>query len=338
MTRPCYLLPLRWRSEGDLDELTGYLREIAGVCDVLIVDGSPDPLFGRHDADWAGFARHIRPDPALACRNGKVSGVVTGVRAATTTDLIVIADDDVRYSRDALTEVISALGGADLVIPQNYFAPLPWHAAWDSGRILVNRAVGYDYPGTLAVRRTAFLTAGCYDGDVLFENLELIRTIRAAGGRILATPAIMVRRLPPGVGHFAGQRVRQAYDSLAQPWRLAAELAVLPVLVLALAAGLWWPAGLGFAAVAAVAEAGRRRDGGRAVFGWYLPLLAPAWLVERSVCSWLAVGCRIRGGIWYSGQRLSRAATPMSLLRSRAVGNRASVGRAVGGMETGPGV
>jgi hypothetical protein len=342
LPRPCYLLPLRWQCDDGLGELTGYLRHVARFCDVLIVDASPEPLFSRHHAAWAALARHIRPDPSLGCRNGKASGVITGMREAAATD-IIIADDDVRYSHGSLIEVLSLLTDADVIIPQNYFAPLPWHAAWDSGRILINRAVRYDFPGTLGVRREAFLAADCYDGDVLFENLELIRTIRAAGGTVAAEPGIHVRRLPPDLGHFAGQRIRQAYDSLAQPQRLAAELSVLPLAAVALRRRLVWPLTLAAVTVAAVAEVGRRRDGGRAVFAWYLPLLAPAWVAERSVFSWLALGCRLRGGVRYAGQRLPRAATPSGVLRQRAVRHRVvhycpPARRTVAGPETGPDV
>ena len=77
----------------------------------------------------------------------------------------------------------------ELVRPQNYFAPLRWHARWDTARTLLNRvAGGVDFPGTLAVRRSRSSQTDGYDGDVLFENLELIRTIEAAGGRVLALP------------------------------------------------------------------------------------------------------------------------------------------------------
>jgi glycosyl transferase family 21 len=316
--RPCYLLPLRWQTEGaELAELTGYLRRISARCDVLIVDGSPPALFARHHRCWGTFARHIRPDPGLTYLNGKVNGVITGVRAAAA-ERVVIADDDVRYDDRSLASVLALLDGADLVVPQNYYDPLPWYAAWDSARILLNRGLGMDYPGTLPVRRSAFLAAGCYDGDVLFENLELMRTLRASGARLVHAPHVLVRRLPPGFRHFLGQRVREAYDSLAQPARLAAELSLAPMVMYAAATRrhrvLAGVAGL----AAGLAETGRRRQGGAAVFPWYVPLLAPAWLAERSVCSWLALGCRLRGGVPYAGRRLPRAATPVRRLRSRA--------------------
>lgn len=315
--RPCYLLPLRWETDDGLAELTGYLRSVAKSCDVLVVDGSPEPLFLRHRRCWYTFARHIRPHSDLTYHNGKVNGVITGMRM-TSAERVVIADDDVRYDSHTLAEVLSLLDHADLVIPQNYFAPLPWHAAWDSSRILLNRCLGMDYPGTLAVRSTAFHRAGCYDGDVLFENLELIQTLQIAGAQVMQAPHVFVRRLPPSLRRFIEQRVRQAYDSFGQPTRLAVELALLPAAALAFRAGrfplLLAAAGAGIG----LAELGRRRAQGIAVFPPHLSWFAPVWLTERSVCSWLALLCRLRGGVRYAGNRLRRAATPIAELRRRA--------------------
>ena len=328
--RPSYLLPLRWQADGDgLAELTDYLRRISAACEVLIVDGSPPPVFARHHRSWAAFAGHIPPDPGLTYRNGKVNGVITGMRA-TAAERVVIADDDVRYDDRSLAEALALLDDADVIVPQNYFDPLPWYAAWDSARILINRGLGMDYPGTLPVRRAVFLSAGCYDGDVLFENLELMRTLRASGARLAHAPHVLVRRLPPDFPHFAGQRVRQAYDSLAQPARLAIELTLCPAAAFAAATGRYGVLGGAVCTAVGLAEAGRRRHGGAAVFPWYLPLLAPAWLAERSVCSWLALGCRLRGGVRYAGQRLPRAATPARMLRCRA-----NALGAAGGLESG---
>lgn len=323
--RPCYLLPIRCEmGQHNAGELADYLRYVARWCDVLIVDGSPEPVFTLHERAWSAIARHIRPDPELVGCNGKVNGVLTGIRAATS-EYVIIADDDVRYDERALSRVLALLDHADLVIPQNYFRPLPWHAAWDSARSLVNRALGTDYPGTLAVRRTAFLAAGCYDGNVLFENLELMRTMRAADARVTAAPDVFIRRIPPSTPQFFNQRIRQAYDSLAQPLRLAAELALLPA---ALLASHRRPRTLACAcAVAvAVAETGRRRHGGTTVFPWPTALIAPAWLAERSICSWLAIACCLRGGIRYGGQRIKRAAHSPAALRSRL--RAADAGRA----------
>jgi hypothetical protein len=300
-----YVLPLRWdRVDGSgIAELTAYLRRLRELADVDVVDGSPPEVFAVHHAAWAELVRHRPPDPALRFANGKVNGVLTGVPAARH-EHVVIADDDVRHTAASLTAMFQALDTAEVVRPQNYFDPAPWHARWDTARSLINRAVGADYPGTLGVRRTPFVAIGGYDGDVLFENLELIRTVRAAGGRERRLPGVYVRRLPPSARRFWQQRVRQAYDEFAQPARMAAFLAVLPAAVALRARGR---VAVAVAAIA-LAEMGRRHAGGTRVFPADAPLWAPVWLLERGVCAWLAVAERVLfGGVRYAGGRMKRA-------------------------------
>jgi hypothetical protein len=324
-----YVLPLRWSEPGPIAELAAYLGSItAQVEEILVVDGSPEPLFERHAQALEGIARHLRPHPDLDFRMGKVNGVVTGVRECVG-ELVVLADDDVRYEPATLRRTVELLGEAELVRPQNYFDELPWHARWDTARSLLNRVftgdpsfpVG-DFPGTLAVRRSAFLAAGAYDGDALFENLELMRTIRAAGGRVLTPLDLYVARRPPSTAHFRSQRVRQAYDDFAIPARIAAFLAVLPLTALLLRRGRSGRRRLATAVLAstATAEVGRRRAGGAERFPLGGSLLAPAWIAERSLCAWLALGARLRGGVRYREGRLPHSATSMRELRRRYSG------------------
>jgi hypothetical protein len=308
-----YVLPLRWTDDSGLPELCDYLARLSLWIEVTVVDGSADAAFAAHALAWPAGIRQLRPEPRPG-RNGKVAGVMTGVATARH-ERVVIADDDVRYEQDALRRVIGLLDRAELVRPQNFFLGLPWHARWDTARSLVNRAFGSDYPGTFALRRTPLLAVGGYDGDALFENLELMRTVRAAGGRTIDADGIFVGRIPPRASHFAGQRVRQAYDDFAQPGRLLLEAALLPLFIVLLRR----PAALlSIAAVAGIiAELGRRRAGGRAVFETTASLWAPLWLLERAVTVWIAIALRLRGGVDYAGSRVTRAATPARALRAR---------------------
>ncbi|TQJ68371.1 glycosyl transferase family 2 [Arthrobacter sp. SLBN-100] len=337
-----YILPLRRTEESELDselqDLAAYLERLLEWIAVTVVDGSAPELFERHRAAFPPGVRHIRPEPAgssahgsngsRAGSNGKVAGVMTGVRASSA-ELLVIADDDVRYTRESLAAVVHHLSSADIVRPQNYFDPLPWHAWWDTSRSLINRAWSADFPGTLAVRRSALLATGGYD-PVLFENLELIRTVTAAGGREKIVPDLFVARRPPKSRHFLKQRTRQAYDDFAQPRRLAAELALLPVI--ACAARL--PAGrrpavflaLGAAPVL-VAEMGRRRHSGTAVFPFRAVWFAPLWTLERAACIWIALAFRLGGGVPYAGTRLKIAAHSAAELRRRHQGKLDAVQR-----------
>jgi hypothetical protein len=323
-----YVLPLRWAEAGPIEELSAYLRSIGGVADeILVVDGSPASLFAEHAAALAGVARHLAPHADLDFQMGKVNGVLTGVRECAG-ELVVLADDDVRYRPADLRRAVALLGEADLVRPQNYFDELPWHARWDTARSLLNRVFSGDptfpigdFPGTLAFRRAAFLATGGYDGDALFENLELMRTIHAAGGTVITPLDLYVARRPPNAAHFLSQRVRQAYDDFAIPLRIATFLAVGPLAAHSFRRGR--RRRLLGAALASIliAESGRRRAGGAACFPLSGSLLAPAWVAERSLCAWLALAAKLRGGIPYGGRRLALSATPMRQLRRRHAGS-----------------
>ena len=303
------------------DELLCYLGDLAGrhaASQILVVDGSAPLVFADFEARLPAAVEHIAVDRDLtSLANGKVAGVLTGLRHAVHPAL-VIADDDVRYDEASLAAVVGGLDRAEIVRPQNFFSPLPWHAWLDTARMLINRATGGDWPGTFGVRRVALEATGGYDGDVLFENLELVRTITAAGGRELRLPHVFVRRLPPKTRHFWSQRVRQAYDEFARPWRLAAALALGPGVVLLVFVWGWPAIGVAVAAPIFIAEAGRRTGQGVRVFPLAATLAAPLWVLERGVCAWAAVIMRLAiGGVPYAGGILRRAATPSRILVRR---------------------
>jgi hypothetical protein len=313
-----YVLPIR-RKRGDSDDgLREYLATISSWVDVTVVDGSDAETFRRNADDWPTTVRHVAPGPQRGT-NGKVLGVMTGLRLARH-DAVIIADDDVRYDYAALARVVGCLGRDDIVRPQNYFLQRTWHTQWDTGRTLINRALGGDYPGTLGVRRSRVLAAGGYSADVLFENLELLRTVTAAGGTEYRADNLFVGRTAPPAATFFAQRVRQAYDDFAQPVRLLTELSLLGVLVGAVTRPARLAALIG--TVWLIAAVGRRRAGGAEVFPATSVLWAPVWVVERSVCVWLAVGERALGGARYRGRRVRLAATPRRQLRRRLAGLR----------------
>jgi hypothetical protein len=312
-----YILPIRRETCTDIAELATYLACLPPAVEVFVVDGSPPDVFAHHAAGLSDRVGHVAPDNDLHTLNGKVGGVLTGLRRASR-ERVVIADDDVRYSATSLARTVAGLDRADVVLPQNHFVPAHGHAVWDTSRILLNRVMGGDWPGTLAVRRGRLLSAGGYRGDVLFENLELVRTVRAAGGEVWTPLGLYVRRLPPTASGFLDQRVRQAYDELARPLRLACWLSVLPLVGLAVARHAWRPLLAGTLGVVAAAEIGRRRAGGRRFFPASASLMAPGWVLERGLCAWLAVGSRLLlGGVRYRGAVIREAASSEATLRRR---------------------
>lgn len=329
------VIPVRWAAADPwrVAELAEYLRDLAREVDhVTVVDGSPDPLAACHASAWQDHARvmapapveRLWPDEQWVGLNGKVVGAWTGVLAARS-DLVVIADDDVRHTRASLQSLVCLLEHAALVRPVTVYDSWPWQARWDGARTLINVAVGAEWPGTMAVRRPALLEAGGWCPDVLFENLELWRTLEALGLPVVGSD-VVVPRCPPSVRHFWSQRVRQAYDDLAQPGRLAIELALLPALV-----GLARrPRGLAAAAIVStgLAHLGRRRLG-RSRVPASVALWAPVWVVERAVCTWAALAYRALGGVRYCGTRMPRSAHSLPALGGAAGRQRAEAGPGV---------
>lgn len=310
-----YLLPLRRWRRGGLGDLPAYLATVAQWMPVTVIDGSPDPIARQHAAQLPDGVRHIvlRDQPGA---NGKANGVHAGMVLAER-DWVVVADDDVRWSYGSLRRAVAAARDAHLVAPQNVLTPQPWHARWDTARSLINRACGVDAAGTAVLDRRRYLAMGGYDRDCLFENMELARTVEASGGRVVHLTDLLVERRPPTVRHFWSQRVRQAYDSWAQPARFAAELALLPGAVAAVRSGRPWMLVAAGAAFVALAETGRRRGGAARAFPATAALWAPVWVAERSLTSWIALALRLRGGVVYNGRRIARAAHSTAALRRR---------------------
>jgi hypothetical protein len=320
-----YILPIKASTPVAGPELSEYLRLLSStVREVIVVDDSPPEVFAAHAREWGKIVRHVGPNPELTTPMGKVGNVLTGLTLASC-ERVVIADDDVRYDPSSLHRLVAALDQVDVARPQNYFDPLPWHAQWDTSRILLNRVTGGDWPGTLAVRRSVLRATGGYDGNAMFENLELVRTVLAAGGTEAVFPDIYVLRRPSSARHFWSQRIRQAYDEFARPWRLVMQLAFLPLASALALTGHWLLLALIGAFVVALAEAGRHRAGGTRVFPFSASFFAPLWVLERAVCSWLALWSRVfLGGVRYRGTVLTLAANPLRVLRARH-GNARSV-------------
>lgn len=309
-----YVLPILRHELAGQEELARYLEWLAARVDVTVVDASPPLLYDELSRRLPATVRHVRP--TAAGLNGKARGVMTGLRLARH-DAVIVADDDVRYDDRSLAATRDLLADAEFVRLQNIYTTWPWYARWDTARSLVGRAFGGDFGGTVALRRRALDRAGGYSTDVLFENLELERTVRFSGGRTVIAKDVLVPRLTPTLHHFAGQRVRQSYDDFAQPGRLAVELAILPVVFVAAIARRWGVIALLGLASIVVAEAGRRSGSARTALPPTAALWAPAWVVERGVTVWIALWHRLRGGIPYAGSRIYAAATPLPLLRRR---------------------
>ena len=314
MKRCTYLLPIRRGnfSTAETSELAAYFSTLnGGGCDVLVIDGSPAPVFREHAEVWRGVCRHEQVDRSFGHLNDKVNGIHTGVRLAAT-EKIVLADDDIRYTAAEIDRVCELLDKFDVVRPQNFLSPLPWWARMEAARMLINRATlrTGDYPGTCAFRRSVMLRVGAYDGDVLFDNEEIIRHFAKAGATISYATNFFVRKRPPTFRKWIEQRPRQAYEDFALRAKTALFLG-LPMLMVWMLAFGWKSFGtfLLSVSIAAVllAAAGRFRGSASAYFPISVCFFAPLWILERSLSTYWALYWHFaRGGYPFGDKILSK--------------------------------
>jgi hypothetical protein len=290
-----YLLTIRrvQFNSDDAADFREYFDLLAGAgCEVLVVDGSPPDVFAEYGKAWGNACRHEPVDPQYKYLNGKVNGIHTGVALAEH-NRIILADDDIRYTPADVRRMADLLDIYDMVRPQNYFCPLPLWARTEAVRMLINRAwiPEGDYSGTLGVTRNAMLRVGHYDGDVLFDNEEIVRHFRLKEARIEYARDFFLLKLPPTFEKWIEQRPRQAYEDFVMRAKTLFFASVPLVLLLT-----WLKAGgqltLIYAALISVGSiifaARGLTEGAARFFPWQVVFYAPLWIAERCLSTYWA--------------------------------------------------
>lgn len=310
-----YLCPIRLPAADEgrakaFDQYWEFLQKQG--CEVLVIDGSPPDIFNLHARKWR-HCRHLKVDGRFTFLNGKVNGIMTGIKEATH-EAVILADDDIHFIAADIRRMVEELKNVDVVRPQNYFQPLPWWSCIDTARILINRAVlpTGDYPGTFGLRKSVFEAAGAFDGDVLFDNEELVKHLAHAGARIKYASDFFILRRPPTLEKWLEQRPRQAYEDFVMKKKTALFLSLLPLHLLmgargkrkALRASLLLISSVGIG----LALWGRKGKASR-YFPARMVFYAPLWVLERAVSIYAALYWRFRKGGYPFGDVLIRKGT-----------------------------
>ena len=310
-----YLLPVRRVAYDEIEaaKLRRYFDTVvAERCEIIVIDGSPPDVFAQNKTAFGNVCRHKAVDRRYRYLNDKVNGVHTGMALASF-EKIILADDDIRYRAGQIAEVLQLLDNYEVVRPQNFLRPLPWWAKMESARMLINRATlrAADYPGTCAFRRSAFLACGHYDGDVLFDNEEIIRHFAQHGCAIAYANDLFVRRRPPTFRKWLEQRPRQAYEDFAMRSKTALFFG-LPWLLIATALRFGLRGILSFIVVVSlgsifIAWRGRARGRAARFFPLQCCFFAPLWIAERMGSTyWALYWFLTRGGYPFGDRVLSK--------------------------------
>jgi hypothetical protein len=309
------LLPIRRAtfSEGEARDFVEYFDMLVHAdCEVIVVDGSPPSVFAEHRRCWGPLVRHQEVDRRFGYLNDKVNGIHTGVEIASC-EKILLADDDIRYTSADVAKMCASLDQWEMVRPQNFLSPLPWWGRMEAARMLINRAtlrIG-DYPGTCGFRRATMLRVCHYDGDVLFDNEEMIRHFAAAGASIEYAIDFFIEKRPPSFRKWKEQRPRQAYEDFGLRLKTAFFLALPAFLVAAGLLGGWLGCAMFLGAASALsvalAYAGRARGGAAKYISAFVCPYAPLWILERTISTYCAVYWHFRhGGYPFGDQVLTK--------------------------------
>jgi hypothetical protein len=308
--------------------LGNYFKSLSMIgCEVLVVDGSPSEVFAEHDQLWEAYTRHFKPDPKFTFLNGKVNGIHTGVELASS-EYIIVADDDIRYTASNVNRMCRLLSEYEVVRPQNFISPTPLWARLENARILINRGVlrTGDYPGTCGFRRSTMLRVGPYDGDVLFDNEEMIRHFAVQGATIKYALDFFILKRPPTFKKWIEQRPRQAYEDFGMWLKTVAFMSVLPfVITLLVFRGLQTTlvfAALVSALAIGLCVMGLVRTSAFRVFDISTPLYAPVWILERAISVYWAIYWRVRYGGYPFGDKLLSKGTGDAWIRGAMLQRR----------------
>ena len=157
-------------------------------------------------------------------------------------------------------------------------------------------------------RSQTFLNAGEYDGDVLFDNEELIRHFARRGARIAYENDFSVLKRTATFRKWLEQRPRQAYEDFGLRGKTILFASILPTLVSVIAIGGFVPFCLFFLLLSIVsttiAVIGRKRGNAAEYFDFHVPAYATWWVIERAISTWVAFYWRLRYGGYPFGKRL----------------------------------
>ena len=310
-----YVLPIRRTrfNPDDAIRLRQYLETLREAgCEVIVADGSTPDVFDQYAVIVGAICRHVRVDRRFGYLNDKVNGIYTGIELASF-DRIIVADDDIRYSAGNIRIIMRLLDHSDVVRPQNFLDPLPWWAKMEAARMLINRALlsAADFPGTCAFGRGRMLAAGRYDGDVLFDNEEIIRHLAQHGCSLAYANDLFVRKCPPTFWKWTEQRPRQAYEDFGMRLKTTLFFALLPLFLLV--GGLFGIDGLTVffltlsLLATLIAARGRARGKARQFFPALCCFFAGLWMFERTLSTyWALYWYFAHGGYPFGGRVLSR--------------------------------
>jgi hypothetical protein len=301
------IVPFRARSPSHAQSLcefyVGLSRNAPTGWAFVIADSSPIELFLQSRRSLSGSRiLHLRPQPANQLDvNDKLNNVVTALRWSNS-NAICLFDDDARPTFGTIKQIIANLQHVDCVRAMvHYEQPNIIDLIDIAGIFIVNMlSRRKQFWGNISFRRDAISPSFYAFHDVLFDELfiETQGLLQPCKFRYQTTPPLEMKGGGRSFGDYLEQRVRYAYEDLAQPKKAMFGFVLVPVT--ALVWSRFGPAGVltCYSAIAmfcllvgAIGSLIYTRDNRNRVAA----LLGPVWFLPYGITMWIALFKRLTG-------------------------------------------
>ena len=287
------------RPADQLHDLAAYLSDIAASdFEVIVVDASSPEHLEENRRVLRWVCRHTAAKPQHVTGFGKIDVLRAAIDLASC-DKVIVADEHVRYSPEALDDVTALLEMHEVVEPQDYFDPMPWWGGIEAGRILVHRSISPipDRGSTFGFRKRSVSGLRSLDHAALAH--DYVRRLASQGAEVFTSMQLFVRRMPPAFSDWIRELPRRAEEEFRMPATAVLFFMLIPSLIAVTLLGGARMAGTIAAGIAfaSIGLALRGRIGAGRFFPWRACFFAPVWILQRSVSIYCGLLWRVsRGG------------------------------------------
>ena len=291
-----YLVPLdASATEEDVRILASYLSTLrAARCEVIVIDAADTAAFDERKRVLRWVSRHVAAGSRNILPNGSIDVLQAAVDVAST-DKIIVAGIDSRYTPDEVSAMCALLEKCEAVTPAEFVHPLPWWGGIDAGRMLLQRGIDQadGAARTFAFRKSAWRPFLGFEPE---DRDNHLRRLVLQGADVQSANEVFVRREPLRFAAWARLHARESSSDAAIPLHAALFAGILPVLLILVLLGGVGLAGTyaGMIAAGSVLIAVRGRSGASNYFPWRACLFAPLWIVERAFSVYWALLSRLR--------------------------------------------
>lgn len=279
-------------TQTGLQAMAEYLStlDLAG-CDVLVFDSAPPDVFQSRECVLRWVAHHV----PLHGRYRRADGSVDLAHAAADfagTEKVIVGSTATRYTAMEVRQMCDLLERHDVVEPEEYLEPIPWWGGIEAGGMLLHRGADQRrHRTTFGFRRSAFRPLRAA------TDPAAAGASRAFFGAEFHEAANLFVRREPGRFIDSIRSSRDAAFDSDSPMRSIFFLGLLPLLMAVAIAGGTAIAGgyAGVIAFASIVLAIRGRIGASRFFPLRACLLAPLWIVERSIAVYWSLFARLSG-------------------------------------------